>query len=369
MKRHFMSYDVATAMRLLLALLVCGCGGDPCGSFGGQTCIALEVRGDLSVTQLLVSVTGAFILVDAASPSTPRDTPVALPVALAVLAGDASGEADLTVKGLLGGVEVGRGNGSVAVTSGQRVSTTVTLVANGVDLAPLPDLAAPVDLAGADLRDIPCDPATQSPCPVDQKCVFLDSTHDVCRPAGALPVGAMCSSNGNAVDSCVRGTQCLFPGGGSKGECTEFCSSDFDCTQAPVAVGGTQEPGNVGHCLFTISTQSGAPKICSLACNPVASLGASGCPPGAGCVYAGFSSVPEYTFCNLAGTAGDGQDCSTTFTCQAGFSCIGVGAGVKCRAACRKGTDGDCISGYQCKPGANGNSSLMFGYCCPPAGC
>jgi hypothetical protein len=362
-----MSYDEPSAMRFLL-LLLAGCGVDPCADFGGQSCIALEVHGDFSVSQLLVSVSGAFILADAASPPTPRATPVALPVALAVLAGDASGAADLTVKGLLGDIELGRGVGSVMVAPGRHTSTVVTLTAEGVDLAPLPDLSAPVDLAGADLRDVPCDIPTQSPCPLGQKCVFVDETHNVCRPAGALPAGSLCVSRANVNDDCVRTAQCLFPGG-SGGVCEQFCTVDGDCKQSAVAVGPTPEPMNIGHCLFKLGTQMGAPGLCSVACNPVSSQGASGCPTGSGCVYAGFGSVPEYTFCNQAGTAGDGQDCSTSFICQPGFSCIGVGAGLKCRAVCRKDVNGDCISGYECKPGANGTSSVMFGYCCPPAGC
>jgi hypothetical protein len=362
---------MAAAMRFLLPGLLCmlGCAVDPCDGFAGQTCIALEVRGGFSVTQLLVSASGAFILVDAASPSTPREAAVALPVTLAVLAGQANGETALTVKGLADDIELGRGMVSVPLVTGQRTAVTVTLESNGVDLAPLPDLAAPVDLAGVDLRDVPCDTTTQSPCPADQKCIFFDDTHNVCRPAGALPAGAMCTPRPNAVDDCARTTQCLSPGGGKSGVCEQFCGNDSDCKQAPVAVGGTAEPLNVAHCLFAIGTQTGAPRICSVACNPVASQGASGCPTGAGCVYSGFGSTPEYTFCNKAGTAGDGQDCSVDFICQSGFSCIGVGAGLKCRAVCRKDTTGDCISGYECKPGANGASSVMFGYCCPPAGC
>jgi hypothetical protein len=361
---------MAPVTRFLLLSVLAGCAVDPCANFGGQSCIALEVRGDLSITQLLVTVTGAFILVDAASPATPRETPVQLPVTLAVLAGNATGDANLVVKGLLAGVEIARGSTSVGIVHGQRVGAVVTLASNGVDLAQLPDLRPPPDLAGADLRDVPCDTTTQSPCPADQKCIFFDATHNVCRPAGALPPGAPCVGRANAVDDCARTTQCLLAGGaGGGGVCEQFCGNDTDCKQAPVAVGGTLEPLNVGHCLFAVGTQAGAPRICSVACNPVATQGSSGCPTGAGCVYSGFGAVPEYTFCNQAGTPGDGQDCGSAFLCQSGFSCIAIGGGFKCRAACRKDVNSDCISGYECKPGANGTSSVMFGYCCPPAGC
>ena len=355
-------------LRLLIGLLLglAGCQPDVCGSFSGQSCIALEVRGSLTVDQLLVSAGGAFTLVDTPSPSVPR-APTSLPVQLAVLPGAATGMVTITVKALRGMVEIGSGTVDGVVAAKRRLALTVTLAGNGVDLAELRDLAPPVDLAARDLADVVCDTTTQSPCPADQKCVFL-TTDAVCRPAGAQAVATLCSGS---VDPCARTEECLVPGGpGGGGVCEQFCGNDPDCKQAPVAVVGTSEPNNIGHCLFTISTQSNAPRICSVACNPVAAsaAGASGCPSGSGCEYTANGTIAEFTFCGPVGSSGDGDDCST-ISCQAGLSCLAVSTEFHCRPVCRKSTDSDCPSSEQCKPGAAGASSVMFGYCCPAAGC
>ena len=360
----------ATRVFALVALLLSGCGEDVCAPFSGQSCIALEVRGNpssLAVTQLLVSASGAFVLVDSPSPPLPRPSAVGLPVQLAVLPGAATGMTTLTVKALFNGVELGRGSATGEVKKGETLPLTVTVTGNGVDLATGPDLTAPVDLAGADLSEVACDTATQSPCPPSQRCLFIDNGKSACRPAGTLPVGAICSVKD---DQCVRTTQCLSETGSDSGECQQFCAGDGDCKQPAVAVGGTQEPGNVGHCVFAIGTGTGAPRICSNACNPVTTGGASGCGIGAACTYSATGTIAEYTFCNLPGSAGDGQSCATDSLCQPGFSCLAALNGqFHCRPVCRKSTDSDCPATYQCKPGAAGNASVMFGYCCPAAGC
>src|SRR5262249_49769690 len=142
---------------------------------------------------------------------------------------------------------------------------------------------------------------------------------------------------------------------------------DSDCKQAAVSVGTTAEPGNVGHCIFKSGGTTA--QICSVACNPVAMVGPSGCPIDAACAYTIFSGIPELTFCGPVGSVGDGQDCASQL-CQNGLSCLGtLGGQSHCRPVCRKNTDADCPSGYQCTPGASGASSVMFGYCCPTTGC
>jgi hypothetical protein len=235
------------------------------------------------------------------------------------------------------------------------------LQANQLDLLPPPDLA-PSDLNGVDLADVPCDPVTQSPCGASDRCVIGSGGKTICRPAGALPTGALCNPKN---DQCSRTNQCLIPNS-TGGVCEELCGNDLDCKQAPVAVSGTAEGNNLGHCMFMSGGTS--VRICSVACNPVAMAGGSGCPSDAACIYSATGMIPEFTFCGPPGTAGDGQDCSTG-ECQAGLSCLAVNTQFHCRPVCRKNNDGDCPSGYTCKPGAAGTSSVMFGYCCPAAGC
>jgi hypothetical protein len=349
----------------LLMLVLSGCAGDVCDAFHGQTCIALTVDGDpasLQVDQLLVSASGAFTLSDAPSPPMARASSVSLPVRLALLPGDGTGAVTLTVKARRKGADVADGMVAGTVMPKQRVALSVTV--RGVSGAP--DLASARDLAGRDLADVPCDTTTQSPCAADQKCVQLASAA-VCRPAGATPVGELCGSCG---DDCARTEQCLLPGGaGGGGVCEQFCGNDSDCKQAPVAVGTTQEASNLGHCLFQIdASQPASPRVCSVACNPVAVVGSSGCPTKSGCFYSANGSIPEFTFCGPTGSVGDGGDCSSA-SCMAGLSCLAVSTQFHCRPVCRKGIDADCPSGETCKPGAAGSNSVMFGYCCPASGC
>jgi hypothetical protein len=228
----------------------------------------------------------------------------------------------------------------------------------------LPDLARTFDLAGADLAGVQCDVTTQVPCGTGQKCIFNPTTPQ-CQPNGTVGVAQPCSVN--PVDNCVRGTQCLFQGSLTDGVCEEFCAGENDCTQAPVAVGGTSLSNNRPHCLFQFGG-SGPINLCSLACNPVSSQGASGCPPGSGCVYGSNATFPEYTFCDRAGSGTDGQPCDGNFRCAAGFNCAGVNQSFICRAMCRANTNGDCAAPLVCKLGAGG-SPPMFGYCCPSTGC
>ena len=353
---------------LMLMAVVAGCAGDVCDGFHGQACIALTVDGDppsLQVEQLLVSASGAFTLTDSPSPMTARASPVSLPVRLAVLPGDTTGAVTLTVKALDNNSEVGRGMVAGTLAPKQRIALSVTVRS---EIVSQPDLAGARDLAGRDLADVPCDTTTQSPCPADEKCVQLASSA-VCRPAGALPVGEAC---GGTDDQCARTEECLTPGGaGGGGVCEQFCGNDSDCKRAPVAVGATQESSNLGHCLFQLdSSQSGSPRVCSVACNPVATAGSSGCPTKAACFYSANGSIPEFTFCGPAGAVGDGGDCSAAL-CAPGLSCLAVSTQFHCRPVCRKGIDADCpsSSGETCKPGAAGASSVMFGYCCPAGGC
>src|SRR5579859_1173798 len=111
--------------------LITACSVDPCSSFGGQTCIAVNVQGSLSLDQLLV--TTSFGLHDAPSPQAPRVNPVTPPLALAVLAGSNIGDYTLSVRALLGGFDVGFAQGGGKLTAGQTTTLNLTLQSVGVD--------------------------------------------------------------------------------------------------------------------------------------------------------------------------------------------------------------------------------------------
>jgi hypothetical protein len=347
---------------LPVVAVITGCTVDPCASFGGQTCIAVEVRGNLTLDQLFV--TTSFGLHDAPSPPAPRDTPVSTPVALAVLAGSAEGDYKLTLRARLQGMDIATASGAGTLRPGATTQLVLDLTPGAPDLLFQPDLSRRVDLAGADLAGVECDVVSQQPCLAGQKCMFNPSTPQ-CQPDGPQAVAQPCVIA--PLDNCARGTQCLFQGSLTDGICEQFCSSDSNCTQPAVNVGGTALPNNRAHCLFQFGG-TGPVNLCSLACNPVSSQGPSGCPSGSGCIYGSNATFSEITFCDRAGTAGDGQPCNSSFRCAAGFNCVGVGSSFICRAMCRANTSGDCSAPLVCKPGAGGNPP-MFGYCCPSTGC
>ena len=144
--------------------------------------------------------------------------------------------------------------------------------------------------------------------------------------------------------------------------CREFCASDTDCKQAAVPSGSTAEPGNVAHCVIDITSTTW--KVCSVACNPVTTAGASGCAAGMGCTYGGTTGVPEFTDCETVGTAVEGATCTYTTDCAAGLVCVNNGTTSHCRDVCRNATPTDCtVSGDVCYA-PSGVTSPMFGFCC-----
>ena len=155
-----------------LALGLAACGGDVCAPYGGRSCVALEVRAvsARAIDELRVSADG-FPLDDVAS-AEPDHAEKELPVWVAILPGaDFAGDFTLRVRGLLGALEVGRGDASGTIAAaGQHVHLIATLggAEDAVDLAG-------ADLAGADLAVTP-DAATMMPAdladppPADTEC-------------------------------------------------------------------------------------------------------------------------------------------------------------------------------------------------------
>jgi hypothetical protein len=132
---------------LVAALVVAGCSADVCDGVAGS-CIALEVRGDVSVDQLRIT-SPELHLDHAPSPKTPRAQPVRLPVQLAVLPGPFAGSYTLTVDGELQSQTVATVTGANVIQQGTHESLTLTLQSLVGD-AGVPD-GASADLAGVDL--------------------------------------------------------------------------------------------------------------------------------------------------------------------------------------------------------------------------
>jgi hypothetical protein len=241
----------------------------------------------------------------------------------------------------------------------------------GVDQAmPPPDFAG-LDLLGVDLSmpkpgDMsmpPCTVFPQSGCSVGNKCTYDGSGATTCITNGTKTTGQIC---GPSTDDCVAGDICL-PETSSLDQCRAFCTTDTDCKQTPVS--GAPSP----VCFFTLTGTSSS--LCTIPCNPVTKVGASGCATGLGCQLFGVmvaSNVVQKTDCSqVAATGGgDGVDCTTNgdADCKAGFTCVTVGSGAsaanRCREVCRIGTSSDCSTGgYSCGT-PSGTTSPTYGFCC-----
>jgi hypothetical protein len=208
------------------------------------------------------------------------------------------------------------------------------------------------DAAGVDAA---CSPVAQTGCGAGAKCTIDPPT---CVPNGTVMTGGACGPQ----DNCVAGNLCTYDG--THEICREFCAGDSDCKQAAVPSGTTPEPGNVAHCAVTITGTSW--KVCSVACNPVAAAGPSGCASGMGCTYY-TTTAGEVTNCWTAGTSQEGTACTYTSDCAPGLVCLNNGTSAHCRAVCRNATPSDCLAGDVCvQPGV---SMPMFGFCCPKGGC
>jgi hypothetical protein len=350
-------------MVLATVMAASGCSNDPCAQFSGQTCISLEVVGAKSflIDQLRIDASGVFTLTDQPSPEAPRSQPAPPPIELAVLPGAIEGEFVLTVRAFRDDSEIAVASTNGALAVGKVTSVTVEFGTLTLpDMGRAGDLAQPPrDLAGGPPDGMQCDPLTQTPCPSGQKCTIVTSS--MCGTAGPITPGSTCTTDPS--DDCTRGSQCVFPGdlNPDNGVCEQFCSRDQDCTEQGVIL-----PSNVPHCLNSLAGTTA--KLCTVPCNPVATLGATNCPRGAACVYGNTGTIPEYTFCDRAGTGSDGQPCDGNFRCASGFNCVAINTSTRCRAMCRANTDTDCTGGFVCKPGASSVSPL-FGYCCPSSGC
>jgi hypothetical protein len=133
-------------MRLLLLLLLAGCGSNVCDSYAGQSCIALTVRGrtGATLTELRLRALDGFTLTDGRTPVPPRR--FSLPVQLAILPGGRfAGSFVLSVDGLLEGAFAGEDQVHGALTAGQHLSLTATLETPGDS-----DAAAVLDLSVVD---------------------------------------------------------------------------------------------------------------------------------------------------------------------------------------------------------------------------
>jgi hypothetical protein len=379
---------------LVLAVLgAAGCADDDvCAPFAG-TCLALELAapaGDsLLVDQLALSGEEGFVVSNgnlALSPPAPRAAPVAPPIRLAVQPpSDFAGSFGLAVYGLVAGSAVGRAELRGVVARGQHLRVTGTLdrVGNAVDGGAYYDFSnlaydfsnvvydpsSSNDLAGPAASG-PCSTVPQAVCPSGEKCTLPGGTlgDPVCRPAGALAVGAGCTPSS---DQCVAGALCLGDtAANADSMCRQLCNhdnGDQDCTEPP----GPGGSANYAQCVI-VAVGSASISLCSHPCNPVLAAGSSGCPLEQRCDYQAFTSFERTDCRTFTGSGTDGAACQINNQCAAGYGCmqLGFSSSYVCRQFCRMHSDSDCAqTGYVCKPELIFQSNTLFGVCCPSAGC
>lgn len=131
---------------LLVALwAVAGCHKTPdgCASFGGQTCISLELRApsgrSLSIDQVELGAVSGFQFSPEPyrTPATPLSSAVSLPVVVPILpgAGFAGGDFSFTVRGLRTGSAVGSAVVSGTVAASAHLALVATLEAGDFDMS------------------------------------------------------------------------------------------------------------------------------------------------------------------------------------------------------------------------------------------
>jgi hypothetical protein len=263
-----------------------------------------------------------------------------------------------------GQADGGRGDGGMSAGPGDGGGSDGGVVDGGTPDAGQAGSDAGGDAGTSDAGAL-CDVVSQTGCAAGDKCALGSDGGNVCVAQGTVTLGESCSFSATSVDDCVGGEVCVAETA-SVATCHEFCTSDSDCTQPAVASGGTAEPSNVGHCLLQLGQS--AVSVCTVACNPVTAAGASGCAPGTACAVGITSAMIEVTDCEAAGMGAEGATCTFSRDCAPGLACIDNGATSHCRQVCRTGVTSDCsITTDVCF--ILGASNLMFGACCPAAGC
>jgi len=244
----------------------------------------------------------------------------------------------------------------------------------------------PVDLIGYDLLGVDllgfggggdmtvtnCDIVAQTGCGSGEKCQpGPPDMANLCVSDGTKAIGQLC---GPGSDDCVHGSVCIQENkAGTVDQCRGACNSDTDCKQG--AAGGVAS--NTPHCIVTLS--SGSLTLCTVPCQPVTKVGATGCATGLGCESFAYAPNPadmaalaQASDCTSMGTGGDGTSCTTNGNadCMTGFTCVNNGTAQKCRQVCRAGTSGDCTvgGGYICATPSN-IANAPWGFCCPGTGC
>ncbi len=204
--------------------------------------------------------------------------------------------------------------------------------------APDADPTAPDANPSSSCPTSPCDLHEQCGCNSTQACDidFNDLMGTACRGI-ATP--------GDDNDTCTANNQCdagyVCLGDASGRSCKEYCDAASDC-DAPR-----------GQCVIQLNDGTNdipGAVVCSSNCDPAVTTNAS-CPSTWACdlFTATFETVDhDIADCRPVGTAVQGQTCSATVACAAGFTCVNTGSLV-CARICKRPAGTECTGGTTCQ--------------------
>jgi hypothetical protein len=205
--------------------------------------------------------------------------------------------------------------------------------AGGSDSAGGPRDAAKMDAAiDADLcPTLPCSLAPQCGCTgATPACDLGSGNTTACRAAGTGTETTTCQAD----TTCSTGYVCV--GDGTNNSCEKYCASGADCT------------GPRGQCVDQLVDSSSMPipgaVVCSSNCDPSQVTNAT-CPSGWTCdLFTSTYMTTTYNIvdCRKAGTATQGQTCSTTVACAAGYTCVNTGTSMVCAKICTPPSNTGC---------------------------
>lgn len=178
-----------------------------------------------------------------------------------------------------------------------------------------------------------CTLLPQGGCATGEACDIEDDGDTACRAV---------TSQGNSNSHCATDTACragyTCTGDGDPAHdawCARFCEDDADCT------------GTGSRCLYTLTSNSGAPldaEICSNACDPYAQ---TGCPSQMGCVTRD-RPAGDFTDCRYMGNTPDGQVCTSYADCRPGSDCVTANGVSRCEQYCIVGSNSTCPQFQTC---------------------
>lgn len=145
----------------------------------------------------------------------------------------------------------------------------------------------------------------QCGCADGEKCTLTMPATRACVPDGTIELGEACNQ---FADECKAGGRCINVLGNAS--CLRFCTDDADC-------GGT--PG--AKC--ALDYQGSVDKLCSINCDPITGTGCL--PANSKCESLQLTmNGPVFTSCVASGVGVQGDMCSDTGDCSAGYGCFTV---------------------------------------------